>query len=207
MSEIIAILHDVPLGKYRTKVGLQLRQAMFVNGILFNSEVWNFISKEDIKKLEAIDHQIMRVICDSHAKTAIEYLYLETGEKPLRHIITNRRLLNLHHILKKDDTELIKRVFWAQQEHTTSGDFIDLVRKDMELIGEPYSEENIMKQSKEEFKAHVKKKVNQAALKYLQDMQLGHSKIKSLRYEKNRSPTIHRKSTIYTQARVPPLQF
>ena len=76
--------------------------------------------------------------------------------------------------MKKDDTELIKRVFRAQQEHTTSGDFIDLVRKDMELIGEPYSEENIMKQSKEEFKAHVKKKVNKAALKYLQDMQLGH---------------------------------
>ena len=73
--------------KIQTKVGLQLRQAMFVNGIIFNSEVWNSTSKEDIKKLEAIDHQITRVVCDSHAKTAIEYLYLETGEKPLRHII------------------------------------------------------------------------------------------------------------------------
>ena len=38
--EIRAILEDVPLGKYRIQVGLQLRQAMFVNGVLFNSEIW-----------------------------------------------------------------------------------------------------------------------------------------------------------------------
>ena len=37
LSEIWAILTDVPLGKYRTEIGLQLRQAMFVNGLLFNS--------------------------------------------------------------------------------------------------------------------------------------------------------------------------
>ena len=89
---------------------------MFVNGVLFNSEVWNPINQEDIKKIEAIDHQVMRVICGAHAKTAIEYLYLETGEKPLRHIITNRRLMYLKHILHKDVKELVKRVFRAQQD-------------------------------------------------------------------------------------------
>ena len=40
-AEIRAILEDVPLGKYRVEVGLQLRQAMFINGVLFNSEVWH----------------------------------------------------------------------------------------------------------------------------------------------------------------------
>ena len=39
LAEIRAILTDVPLGKYRTEVGLELRQAMFVNGVLYNSEV------------------------------------------------------------------------------------------------------------------------------------------------------------------------
>ena len=61
MAEIRAILQDVPLGKYKTKVGLQLRQAMFVNGILFDSEVWNSTSQEDIKNLEAIDHQVCKL--------------------------------------------------------------------------------------------------------------------------------------------------
>ena len=31
-AEIRALLEDVPLGKYRTKVGLHLGQALFVNG-------------------------------------------------------------------------------------------------------------------------------------------------------------------------------
>ena len=184
MAEIRAILQDVPLGKYKTKVGLQLRQAMFVNGILFNSEIWNTISQEDMKKMEAIDHQVMRVICGAHAKTAIEYLYLETGEKPLRHIITNRRLMYLRHILQKEDKELVKRIFRAQQNDTTSGDFIDQIRKDFELIGEQYCEETIMKQTKNEFKIYIKNKVNDVALKYLQNLQQGHSKTKHMKYEK-----------------------
>ena len=59
---------------------------------------------------------VMRVVCGSHATTAIEYLYLETGEKPLRHIIPNHRLLYLHYILQKEVTELVKRVSRAQQK-------------------------------------------------------------------------------------------
>ena len=148
MAEIRAILQDVPLGKYKTKVGLQLRQAMFVNGVLFNSEVWNSINKEDITKLEVIDHQVMRVICNSHAKTAIEYLYLETGEKPLRHIISSRRLLYLHHILSKEDSELVKKVFQAQQANTTKGGFVNLIRIDIDMIGDQYYENTIKTQIK-----------------------------------------------------------
>ena len=40
-AEIRAIIKDVPLGKYRTKVGLLLGQALIKNGILFNSEIWH----------------------------------------------------------------------------------------------------------------------------------------------------------------------
>ena len=40
LAEIRAILADVPLGKYETEIGLELRQAMSVNAVLFNSEVW-----------------------------------------------------------------------------------------------------------------------------------------------------------------------
>ena len=90
------------------KVGLHLRQAMFVSGVLFNSEVWNSITKEDITRLEVIDHQLMIVICVSHSKTPTGFLYLETAEKPLGLIITSRRLNHLHHILQKDESDMVK---------------------------------------------------------------------------------------------------
>ena len=46
----------------------------------------------------------MLFVCGAQAKTAKEYVYLETGEKLLHHIITNRRLVYLHHILRKEET-------------------------------------------------------------------------------------------------------
>ena len=58
-AEIRAILEEVPLGKYRTEIGLQLRQAMFVNGVLFNSEVWPKLTVADITMLETVDHHLI----------------------------------------------------------------------------------------------------------------------------------------------------
>ena len=38
VSEILAILNEIPLGFYRIEMGLKLREALFLNGVLFNSE-------------------------------------------------------------------------------------------------------------------------------------------------------------------------
>ena len=49
VSEINAILEEIPLGKYRVEMGLELREAMLINGLLFNSEAWHAVEKVDIK--------------------------------------------------------------------------------------------------------------------------------------------------------------
>ena len=48
VSEIIAILDEIPLGRYKLEIGLKLRQAMLLNGILFNSEAWHAHCKKNI---------------------------------------------------------------------------------------------------------------------------------------------------------------
>ena len=62
-AEIRAILEDVPLGKYRVEVGLQLRQAMFINGVLFNSDVWHGLKPTDLDVLSVVEHHILKYIC------------------------------------------------------------------------------------------------------------------------------------------------
>ena len=99
LAEIIAILNDIPLGKYRVEAGLNLRQAMFLNGVLFNSEVWQGLDATDLTMLQTVDHQMMRVIChNAHSKTPVEFLYLETAAQPLKYIISARRIMYLHNI-------------------------------------------------------------------------------------------------------------
>ena len=110
---------DIPLGKYRTQVGLQLRQAMFINGVLFNSEVWQAVTRTEVASLEKIDNKLLRTICQAHSKTPTEFLYLETGCIPIRFVMQSRRLMYLHHILSREDKELIKRVYSAQRNNPT----------------------------------------------------------------------------------------
>ena len=61
LAEIQAILTDVLLGKYRTEVGLQLQQAMFVKGVLYNSEVWQGLKATCPTLLENIYHQLIYI--------------------------------------------------------------------------------------------------------------------------------------------------
>ena len=55
-----AILNEVPLGKFKVEIGLLLRQAMLVNGVLYNSEVWHSLSPNDIIPLEIVDETLLR---------------------------------------------------------------------------------------------------------------------------------------------------
>ena len=100
VSEIKAILNEVPLGKYKLEMGLQLRQAMLLNGLLYNSEAWHSVTLEDIVALEKLDEGLLRFLLGSHSKAPIEMLYLESGATPIRFVVSSRRLHYLRTILK-----------------------------------------------------------------------------------------------------------
>ena len=51
LAEIRALLSDMPFGHRRIEIGLMLRDAMFSNGILCNSEVWHNILEKHIEEL------------------------------------------------------------------------------------------------------------------------------------------------------------
>ena len=140
IAEILSLINEVPLGKYKTEVGLKLRDAMLLNGILYNSEAWHGMTSAQVVKLQQIDEALLRGILKAHAKTPQEFLYLETGATPIKYILAQRRINYLRHIISRSDNELIKKVFIAQKENPTRGDFIRLVEKDIAMLGITYEE-------------------------------------------------------------------
>ena len=182
-AEIKAILSEIPLGKYRIQVGIQLREAMFLNGVLFNSEVWPKLTATEISTLENVDHQLLRSILKAHAKTPTEFLFLETGCVPLKYVMANRRLMYLKHILSRDENELIKRVYEAQKVSPTKGDFSELVNDDLKLFA--ITEEDITTMSKSMVKTNVKDTV----LEMLQEKQKLHSKTRNILYSELKRQT------------------
>ena len=181
-SVIRAILEDIPLGIYRVEIGLELRQALFINSVLFNCETWHGIKDADFTQIKIIDHQLLRYICKSHAKTPVEFLFLETGATPISQIISNRRLNYLYEIQKRDDNELVKRVFKAQFENPSKGDFVKLIEEEFSYIGETFNVENICKMTKLQFKKYIDEKIKKSTLENLQAIQQGHSKVRDITY-------------------------
>ena len=155
---------------------------MFVNGVLYNSEVWQGLNMTDIAMLEHVDRQLLKVICSGHAKTANEFLYMETAAIPLKHIVTSRRIMYLQNILTRGEDELVKRVFEAQKNNPTTGDFIELVKKDLEIIGLEYDEAFFCLKTKSELKEIIKKKIRDAAFEELKLLQIKHTKVKDIKY-------------------------
>ena len=103
VAEIMAILDEIPLGSHKMEIGLHLRQAMIINGIFYNSEVWHAISEEEIRMLEMVDEHLLRSIVKGHSKTPLEFLYLEVGAMPIRFILSSRRILYLQTILQRPE--------------------------------------------------------------------------------------------------------
>ena len=114
----------------------------------------------------------------------LEFLCLETGTTPIRFLILCRRILYLQNILKRADHELIKRVYKAQVEDPTPGDFAELVRNDFAMINEQLDESKIENMNKQSYKEFIKTKVKVAAFNFLKKLQEKHSKIKHIVYKK-----------------------
>ena len=183
VSEISAILSEIPLGVYRVEMGLKLRQAMFLNGALFNSEAWHSVADKDIEELEKVDEALLRTILQSHPKVPLEFLFLETGAISVRYVVSSRRMNYLRTLIMRDDEELTKRILREQQVHPTPGDFLELVKDDFKMCKMLYNEEQIMSSSQEQYKKIIKTNLEKAAFNCMIEKQQGHSKVRDIKYD------------------------
>ena len=144
---------------------------------MFNSEDWHGVDKKDMVLLGKVDEALLRGILAAHPKIPLEALFLETKSVPIRFIVASRRIMYLHTILQRDENEMLRKVFEAQKIQPSPGDFINLVREDMETNGLNMSEPEIRSITKQRLKNIVKVKVLNSAFDYLKQFQQGLSKM------------------------------
>ena len=109
--------------------------------------------------MEIIDRSLLRQLLDAHNKTAIEWIYIDTGKLNIKSILQLRRFMFLWHILQRDKTELIRRIFEAQKISYSNGDWIKLIEEDKKELDINMTDQEIQNISKEKFKQYVKENV------------------------------------------------
>ena len=155
---------------------------MLLNGILYNCEAWHNVSEVEIRNLETVDEFLLRALVKAHSKTPLELLYLEAGAIPIRFIVSSRRLLYHNNILKRDNQELIKRIYNEQLRNPTKGDFVELIREDFKTLSIVQNDNEIQNMKTSTYKEHIKKSTKSAAFKYLITKQSKHTKVNTIRY-------------------------
>ena len=156
VAEILAIINEVPLGRHRMEVALKLREAMLINGMLFNSEAWHGVTSAQVADLEKVDQALLRALLNAHKGTPTEFLYLETGCVPIRWILAQRRINYLMHINSRKEEELVKKVLEAQKSNPVAGDFVKLVKEDLKNLSIKHNDLIEIETTKKELRTLVR---------------------------------------------------
>ena len=133
IAEIMNILEKVTLGQHFFTTAVLLRESLFLNGILTNSEIWYGLSKSEIKEFENLDHILLRKVFNTPFSTPIESLYLELGILNIEAIIMARRTNYLHYLTKQDKSGMLNKFFMAQWRFpATSSEWTEQVNLTMQ---------------------------------------------------------------------------
>ena len=119
VTDIMNILEKVTLGSHFFKVAKLLRESIFLNGILTNSEVWYGVSQKQVDQLEFVDKLLLRKFLDTPVTTPMEGIQLEFGVLSIGTIMKARRINYLQYLLQTSENEMLHKVFQTSQQNLT----------------------------------------------------------------------------------------
>ena len=181
-SQILDILKVVNFGAHYFETAIALRNAVLINGMLTNAEVWYGLTQGEIRKLEDVDKLYLRQVFRVSSSCPTEAFYLETGLIPIHIIIQARRLNYLHHLVTRDTNETLFKVFKVQWNNPVKNDWVVQVKDDLQVFGISDHLEGIKSFKKSTFKEKVKTGSKIIAFRELLAIKSRHSKLKNLVY-------------------------
>ena len=134
VKDISNMLDKMCLGPYFFRKAVVLRDSMLVGTLLSCSEAWYNISEAEIGQLEQVDKSLWCNLLEVARTVPYDLLCLEVGVEPLRFIIMRRRLVYLQHILKQEESSLVKQFLRTQSINPKKKDWVTTVKEDLEQL-------------------------------------------------------------------------
>ena len=152
--------------------------------MLFTAEAWSGVTEKQLARMEVVDTSLLRKLTGGHSKCPTEFYHLETSTWKLRHHLMYRRIMYHHHLVTRDKTETIYKIYQKQKNDSLKGDWIELLKADFKFIKQELNEEEISSISKIEYKKKIKQLMNNSVFEYFLELKNGHTKIVDITYNK-----------------------
>ena len=185
MVTIASLMSEVDVGSHHVSTNLLLYQSLFLSTILFNSQTWSNLRKQDIKALTTIQLKFLKRIVGVSSSTANSFIFLELGVLPVEHEIAKRQIMYLHRILQLDTSDPVRKMFENLKTFHESGEcnwWTEVVEK-MKNYGLDVNLEEINSTSKGVFSKQVKEAIKETAFAELLNECSSLQKTSDLQYQ------------------------
>ena len=160
----MAECNDASMGKFALNSILLLYKTVFLKTVLFNSETWNNLNKNDISKLSSIQNKYIKWMLHTPRGTCTSFTLLELGLLPVSSEIEYRKLCFLHHILNLPDDDPVKEAYEDQKLYSCEPNWYNEVCVLLGKYGIEVNEGNIRSLSKKKWKGIIHDAITQNAL-------------------------------------------
>jgi hypothetical protein len=167
MVNSMALCNDSEMGRYSLDSLILLYKTVFLPTVLYNSETWNHLTKNNISRITATQNKYLKWMLHSPRSTCTSFTLLELGLLPISHEIVYRKLSFLHHVLNLPDDDPVVSVYNEQKQYTGEGNWYNDIVQIMEEFNLDFNEDHIRMMSKDQWKTSCKKAINKHALNCL----------------------------------------
>ena len=183
MISIQGFMREASVGPHTLSAYILLHNAIFLAGILFNSQAWSNISEKNVNDLTTLQLKYLKKMMGARPSTSNAFVYLELGILPIEYEIHQRQISFLHHIINLTEEDPVKKVWRNQMQLPDHRNWWCDVKQLMEKYSLQLTEEEIAGMSKDAFKIKVKKAVRDYAFEMLKTDCQSKSKTQHMKYE------------------------
>ena len=160
---------EVTMGNYSIQTLLLLYRSLFVPVVLYNSQAWSNLTKQNIMSLKTTQMKYLKRIFHTPPSTSNAITLLETGILPIEQEINKRQLNFLHHILSQEEDDPVKLVYREQLKFVGERNWANEVAGLRTMYEISEDDRQIPEYSKDKWKFIVKTKITSYALKRLNE--------------------------------------
>ena len=151
------------VGNADTEIRMLLLETVVKPTVMFNTETWVNVTKEEMKAVDRGHYQAVRKVFEQKEHTPYFGILMEIGCWPYSYVLIYKRLMYFHHIIHSDDRRIIRKVVVNQMNGEGKGKpwYNQGVKEWLTKLNLPSEEEEVLQIKKSTWKRTLKEKIGE----------------------------------------------